>query len=106
MSPGAGASAPAIILSSVDLPAPFFPITHHRSPRRMVRVRPSCTTRGPSHSAPPSSITRRAGAARLGAPREGPSPPPRAGRGAKVELPAPPFLRQLDLLDLVERLHA
>ena len=34
-------SAPATIFSSVDLPAPFLPITHQRSPRRMVRLKPS-----------------------------------------------------------------
>ena len=33
--------APAIILSSVVLPAPFRPITAQRSPRRMVRLKPS-----------------------------------------------------------------
>ena len=40
-------SAPAIIFSSVDLPAPFLPITHQRSPRRIVRFSPSWTTRRP-----------------------------------------------------------
>ena len=40
-SPASGASAPATIFSSVDLPAPFFPITHQRSPRRIVRLRSS-----------------------------------------------------------------
>ena len=34
-------SAPATIFSSVVLPAPFLPITHQRSPRRIVRLRPS-----------------------------------------------------------------
>ena len=34
--PLSGAAAPDTILSSVDLPAPFLPITHQRSPRRIV----------------------------------------------------------------------
>ena len=41
MSPESGASAPATILSSVVLPAPFRPMTHQRSPRRMVSESPS-----------------------------------------------------------------
>ena len=39
--PESGAAAPAIILSSVVFPAPFLPITAQRSPRRMVRLKPS-----------------------------------------------------------------
>ena len=39
--PRRAASTPATILSSVVLPAPLRPITHQRSPRRMVRLRPS-----------------------------------------------------------------
>jgi hypothetical protein len=40
-------SAPAIIFSSVDLPAPFSPITAQRSLRRTVSVRPSWIIRAP-----------------------------------------------------------
>ena len=39
--PSSGGNTPATIFRSVDLPAPFFPITHQRSPRRMFRFRSS-----------------------------------------------------------------
>ena len=45
--PASGASAPATSFSSVDLPAPFAPITHQRSRRRIRRSRPSKTTCAP-----------------------------------------------------------
>ena len=45
--PESGASVSATILSSVVLPAPFLPITHQRSPRRMAMLSRSWTTRRP-----------------------------------------------------------
>ena len=45
--PASGVGAPAIILSSVDLPAPFSPITAQRSLAPDERSRPSWTTRAP-----------------------------------------------------------
>ena len=87
--PRSGASTPAIIFSSVVLPAPFRPMTDQRSPRRIVRSTPSWITRRP-YAFDTSSSTATCS-------------PDRAGcRNSKSTTFR--SLRQLDLLDLVERL--
>ncbi|CAJ6573482.1 Uncharacterised protein [Burkholderia pseudomallei] len=48
MRPRVGASAPAIKLKSVDLPAPFGPISAWRSPGRIVRSMPTSTGVAPN----------------------------------------------------------
>ena len=79
--PASGASAPATIFRSVVLPEPFRPMTDQRSPRRIVRSRPSCTTRA---------------AVRLRDALEDRHLIARARRLAEIELDDAPLLRQLD----------
>jgi hypothetical protein len=73
------------------LPAPFFPITHQRSPRRNRHLQPvvdDATAIGLGHTIDDGDLI------------------PRPRRLAEVEVHHLPSLRQLDLLDLFQRLDA